>query len=67
MQNLTSNSVRESEKGLKPHSYAVNFSASSIFVERTNDRKKMTVDKTILKTKKRKILKQLAKNINQRQ
>ena len=57
MKNLISNSVRESEKGLKPHSYVVNFSASSILTDNKNDKKKIIVDKTILKIKKRKILK----------
>ena len=51
------NSERESLKGLKPHSYIVNFSASSNLDDNKNDRKKIIVDKTILKIKKRNIQK----------
>jgi hypothetical protein len=50
------NSDLESLNGLKPHSYIVNFSASSNLDDKTYDKKKIIVDKTILKIKKTNIL-----------
>ena len=63
IQNLTLNSDRESLKGLNPHSYIVNFSASSSFEDRTKDRKKIIVESTILNIKNIKINKQFKLNI----
>jgi hypothetical protein len=52
-----SNSFRESINGEKPHSYAVNFSASSCLTERRKLRKKIITDNTTQKIIKIKILK----------
>lgn len=49
------NSERESLNGLKPHSYIVNFSASSNLDDKAYDKKKIIVDKITLKIKKLKI------------
>lgn len=55
IQNFMLNSERESLNGLKPHSYIVNFSASSNLDDKAYDKKKIIVDKITLKIKKLKI------------
>ena len=50
-----SNSARESPKGLKPHSYMLNFSKSSSFEDKIKDKKNITVDKTTLNKKNKKM------------
>ena len=57
------NSDLESLNGLKPHSYIVNFSVSSNLDDKRNDKKKIIVDKTILKIKKKNIQKYVKQNI----
>ena len=42
-----SNSLRESSKGLKPHSYAVSFSKSAALTETTKDRKKIIEERKL--------------------
>jgi len=48
-----SNSPRLSSKGLKPHSYADNFSTSSALVEMTNDATKIMLESRIQSDKNR--------------
>jgi hypothetical protein len=57
IQNLISNSIRESENGLKPHSYELSFSVSSNLLETKKLKKNIISDSKILINKKIKILK----------